>query len=69
MTGLRKAHPTDMTRAEFIAWMTRNRVCVYVYPFDVVPCSCRDYNCHGWRLVASAPVRPVRTMLSREVRP
>lgn len=20
-------------------------------PFDVVPCSCGDVNCHGWRFV------------------
>jgi len=42
------------TRAEFAKWaadprnITRIRV---TPPFDLVPCTCPDVNCHGWRFV------------------
>lgn len=40
-----------MTRAAFTQWLTDNRVAVYVWPYEVAPCTCGDVNCLGWRLV------------------
>lgn len=51
MSGLRPLAPFQLTRDEFEAWLRRNRIQVYVYPYVVLPCTCGDYNCHGWRLV------------------
>lgn len=63
MPGLRPAPRTEMTRGAFVAWLHRNRIAVYVYPYEICPCSCGDHNCHGWRLVAKARPRiaPVTT--------
>jgi hypothetical protein len=42
-----------MTREEFEAFILHQRVKIYVDPYDVEPCDCRDINCHGWRLVGA----------------
>lgn len=55
---MKKQH--RMTRAEFEAFVIGTKgqrggsgpVQLYVRaPFDLVPCTCRDINCHGWRFV------------------
>lgn len=63
MSGLKPAAPRLMTRAEFTRWMRRNRIAVYVWPYETVPCSCGDHNCHGWRLVPRTlrPIAPINT--------
>lgn len=40
-----------MTRREFEHWLANQRYPIYVDPYEIVPCRCRDPNCHGWRLV------------------
>lgn len=40
-----------LTRDEFIAFLEKGKMAIYVYPFDVAPCRCSDVNCMGWRLV------------------
>ena len=69
MSGLRPAPRTVMTRSAFATWLQRNRIAVYVHPYEIVPCSCGDHNCHGWRLVARtmprlAPVTTRESMLT-----
>lgn len=39
-----------MTRARFEAWLRDSNAPIYRYPFVILPCDCRDVNCHGWRL-------------------
>lgn len=56
---MRKQH--RMTRDEFELFVLgatgkprggNGPVQLYVRaPFDIVPCTCRDVNCHGWRFV------------------
>jgi hypothetical protein len=42
-----------MSRAEFDRFIERKKIPICVAPpYDVVPCSCGDVNCHGWRFVA-----------------
>ncbi len=39
-----------MTKAEFEQWADRVVITARA-PYDLVPCPCRDINCHGWRFV------------------
>lgn len=61
MTGLRQSPPTQLTREEFKTFLRKGAVAVYVWPYEIVPCSCGDYNCHGWRLVVKprADISPI----------
>lgn len=58
---MRSSLPSRMTKAEFVAWLKEGRSPVYVWPAVVVPCSCGDVNCNGWRLVPRISVgqRPI----------
>lgn len=40
------------TREEFEAFLLHQRVHIYVAPYEIQACDCRDINCRGWRLVA-----------------
>jgi hypothetical protein len=57
-----------MTLHEFREWLTRQGAPVSVDPYDIVPCLCRDPNCHGWRLVPATP-RPGLRMARASLRP
>lgn len=65
MPGLRPAPRTLMTRGDFTRWLRRNRISVYVWPYEIAPCSCGDHNCHGWRLVPRT-LRPIAPVTARE---
>ncbi len=54
-----------MSRAEFRTFVERNVDYVYVLPYDIAPCACRDVNCHGWRLVQSDLARRLLVPTSR----
>ncbi len=44
--------PQLMTREEFAQWVIDTGVRIFVDPpYRIVPCRCRDLNCHGWRFV------------------
>jgi hypothetical protein len=49
-----------MTLEEFEAFVTDRKVPIQIVaraPFRLVPCDCRDVNCHGWRFVeVTSPV-------------
>lgn len=47
-----------MTRDEFEAFVEDGHHMVVVRPYAIVPCSCGDMNCRGWKLrpdVAAPP--------------
>lgn len=38
------------SRERFTSFLQSGAVTVFVQPAHIVPCGCRDVNCHGWRL-------------------
>jgi hypothetical protein len=40
-----------MTREEFMRMLATTYRVAIDGPWTVVPCACRDVNCHGWRVV------------------
>lgn len=41
-----------LTLEQFVAWIHESRADIRVDPHVVVPCTCGDVNCRGWRLVS-----------------
>jgi hypothetical protein len=47
-----------MTRVKFERFLQSIRFGIAIRgPYAIVKCTCRDINCHGWRLVRGKPQR------------
>lgn len=41
-----------MTLAQFREWLHGSKADIRVEPHVILPCTCGDVNCRGWRLVS-----------------
>lgn len=51
-----KVQQQSMTLKEFERFVIDGNVRVFArQPYQIVPCACRDINCHGWRFMELRP--------------